>query len=85
MDLAFPALITIVTSLNVAQILISITLVILLVLQAKGSGFGASLGGNSGSVFRTKRGVEKTLFQLTITLVIVFLLISLFSVKAAQN
>lgn len=84
MSYSLPALISIVTSLNIAQILISVTLVILLVLQAKGSGFGAALGGSTGSMFRTKRGVEKTLFQLTVTLVIIFVLISLFSVRAAQ-
>lgn len=84
MTYSLPSLISIVTSLNIAQILISVTLVILLVLQAKGSGFGAALGGSTSSMFRTKRGVEKTLFQLTVTLVIVFILISLFSVRAAQ-
>jgi preprotein translocase subunit SecG len=70
------------TALNIAQILISVLLVALLLLQAKGSGFGAALGGSSGSVFRTRRGVEKTLFQLTIILVVIFLLISLWSVRA---
>ncbi len=72
------------TALNIAQILISVTLVAVLLLQAKGSGFGSALGGSSGSVFRTRRGVEKTLFQLTIILVAVFVLISLFSVRAAR-
>jgi preprotein translocase subunit SecG len=72
------------TALNLAQILISITLVVLLLLQAKGSGFGAALGGSSGSVFRTRRGVEKTLFQLTVFLVAVFVAISLFSVRVAR-
>lgn len=70
------------TALNIAQILISVLLVTLLLLQAKGSGFGAALGGSSGSVFRTRRGVEKTLFQLTIVLAVVFLLISLWSVRS---
>lgn len=72
------------TALNVAQILISVTLVVILLLQAKGSGFGSALGGSSSSVFRTRRGVEKTLFQLSIVLVVVFILISLFSVRAAR-
>ena len=72
------------TALNIAQILISVTLVVILLLQAKGSGFGSSLGGSSGSVFRTRRGVEKTLFQLTIVLIGVFILVSVFSVRVAQ-
>jgi preprotein translocase subunit SecG len=70
------------TALNIAQILISVLLVTLLLLQAKGSGFGAALGGSTGSVFRTRRGVEKTLFQLTVVLAVVFLAISLWSVRS---
>jgi preprotein translocase subunit SecG len=72
-----------VTTLNIAQILISVALSAVLLLQAKGSGFGAGLGGTT-SMFRTRRGIEKTLFQLTIILVVVFLLISLVSVVAAR-
>jgi preprotein translocase subunit SecG len=72
------------TAFNIAQILISAALVLVLVLQAKGSGFGSALGGQTTSVFRTRRGVEKTLFQLTIVLALVFLAISLLSVRAAR-
>ena len=72
------------TAFNIAQILISVVLVAVLVLQAKGSGFGSALGGQTSSVFRTRRGVERTLFNLTIVLVAVFLVISLFSVRAAR-
>ena len=72
------------TAFNIAQILISILLIIVLVLQAKGSGFGSALGGQTTSVFRTRRGVEKTLFNLTIFLIAVFLAISVFSVRVAQ-
>lgn len=72
------------TALNIAQIIISIALVGILILQAKGSGFGASLGGSSGSIFRTRRGVEKTLFQITVVLGAIFILISLLSVRVAR-
>ncbi len=72
------------TAFNIAQILISIVLIVVLTLQAKGSGFGSALGGQTSSVFRTRRGVEKTLFNLTIVLVVVFLTISLLSVRAAR-
>ena len=72
------------TAFNFAQILISIALIVVLVLQAKGSGFGSALGGQTTSVFRTRRGVERTLFQLTVILVVVFLAISLLSVRAAR-
>lgn len=67
--------------LNLGQILVSIVLILVVLLQAKGSGFGAGLGGTTSS-FRTRRGMEKTLFQLTIFLVIIFLAMSAWSVKA---
>lgn len=72
-----------VTTLNIAQIIVSVALSIVLVLQAKGSGFGAGLGGST-SMFRTRRGIEKTLFQLTIVLVVLFVIISALSVLAAR-
>jgi len=70
------------TTLNIAQLLVAIALSTVLLLQAKGSGFGAGLGGSS-SVFRTRRGVEKTLFQLTIVLTIIFVFVSILNVRAA--
>jgi preprotein translocase subunit SecG len=69
------------TALNLAQILISAVLTVIILMQVKGSGFGAALGGQE-SVYRTRRGVERTLFRLTIVLVIVFIGISLLSVTA---
>ena len=68
-------------SLNIAQILISIVLITTILLQAKGSGFGAGLGGTTSS-FRTRRGLEKTLFQATIVLTILFLAMSAWSVRS---
>ena len=67
--------------LNIAQILVAIVLTLVILLQAKGSGIGTALGGGTGGSFRTRRGVEKTLFQLTIFLAIVFLAISAWSVR----
>jgi preprotein translocase subunit SecG len=68
-------------ALNIGQILVSVLLITVVLLQAKGSGFGAGLGGTT-STFRTRRGLEKTLFQATIVLVIIFLAMSAWSVKA---
>lgn len=65
----------------IAQILIGILLTVILLLQAKGSGVGTALGGGSGGSFRTRRGVEKQLFNLTIFLSVVFLLISILAVR----
>ena len=72
--------------LNLAQMLISIILVIVVLLQARGGDIGAAFGGGGGgggSSFRTRRGLEKTLFQLTIVLSMVFLAMSAVSVRYA--
>jgi preprotein translocase subunit SecG len=68
--------------LNLAQIVVSVALILVIILQARGSGFGGALGGSS-TFFRTRRGTEKTLFQLTIVLVVIFILMSAWSVKSS--
>jgi preprotein translocase subunit SecG len=67
--------------LNVIEIIVSLTLILVILLQARGTGFGGALGGSS-TFFRTRRGAEKTLFQLTIVLVVIFVLISAWSVTS---
>ncbi|MFA4845377.1 MAG: preprotein translocase subunit SecG [Patescibacteria group bacterium] len=57
--------------LNIAQIVLAVLLVAGILLQARGTGLGAAFGGG-GNVYRTKRGAEKKLFQLTIVLAILF-------------
>jgi len=68
---------------SIAQIIVSIALTVVILLQAKGSGIGAALGGGTSGSFRTRRGVEKTLFQLTIVLAVVFLIVSAWGVRAS--
>jgi preprotein translocase subunit SecG len=63
------------SSLFVVQIILSVALVTLVLLQTKG-GLGGLLGGDGG-VFRRRRGVEKTLFQVTVGLSVVFFLSAL--------
>lgn len=67
-------------SLQIIQIILSITLVVLVLLQAKGGGLGGIFGGDGG-VYRTRRGLEKTLYQATIALSIVFFVVSLLTVS----
>jgi preprotein translocase subunit SecG len=67
--------------LALAMILISIALIAIILLQVKGEGIG---GLQSGSFVRTRRGVEKTLFQMTIVLVVIFLVVAAVSVVAAR-
>ncbi len=63
----------------VIQIIISILLISVILLQAKGTGLGRAWGGG-GEFYRSKRGVEKILSRITILLAILFLLSSLISV-----
>ncbi len=66
--------------LNLVQIILSIVLTLLVLLQAKGSGFSGAFFSDS-SAYRSRRGVEKTMFNATILLAVLFVLISLVSVK----
>ncbi|HRC62285.1 MAG: preprotein translocase subunit SecG [Dehalococcoidia bacterium] len=68
--------------LSFAQILISSVLIVLVLLQVKGTGFGAALGGQD-STFRTRRGMQRSLHRMTIVLVGIFLLFSAWSVAAS--
>ena len=72
------------TSLNVIQIVVSIALVLAILLQVRGGGLGGIFG-QADTVFRTRRGVERTLFRLTIVLVILFILVSIVSLKVTQG
>jgi preprotein translocase subunit SecG len=68
--------------LALAQILVSSILIVLVLLQVRGTGFGAALGGQDAS-FRTKRGMQRSMHRLTIVMVAVFLSISAWSVAAS--
>lgn len=63
---------------QIAQIIISILLIIVILLQNRGTGLGSAFGG-SGGVYLTKRGLEKKLFIATIILAILFFSVSLAS------
>jgi len=69
--------------LNLIQIVISVALIVLILIQTKGSGLGSLFGGSDSSVYTTRRGVEKTLFNLTIVLAVTFFIVSLINVIAA--
>jgi len=68
------------TYFNVAQIIVSVVLIAVLLLQVRGGGLGGIFG-QPDSTFRTRRGIEKTLFQFTIALVVVFVILSVLSLK----
>ena len=64
----------------VGQVLISIALMAAILLQSRGAGLGATFGGDS-SVYRSRRGIEKRLFQFTIVLTVLFVIFSIASFK----
>lgn len=65
--------------LNIIQIIVSLALIGVVLMQAKGGGLSSIFGGE-GSVYRTRRGLEKTLYNFTIALAILFGIVSLLSV-----
>jgi len=64
---------------NVVQLLVSILLVVVILAQVKEGGGG--LFGSASSTIRTRRGLEKTLFQFTVFLAVAFVVISIVSVR----
>ena len=58
--------------LDIAMIITSIALIVSVILQSKGAGLGGLTGSDTGSIFTARRGVERTLFQITIVLSILF-------------
>ena len=64
--------------LNVVQIILSVAVVILVILQSKGGSLDRMFGGEGG-VYTTRRGFEKTLYNITIGLVVAFFVFSLLS------
>ncbi len=66
--------------LNIAQIVLSVALIMAIMLQVKGGGLGGIFG-QADSVYRTRRGIEKTLFQLTVVLAVIFVIISIVALR----
>jgi preprotein translocase subunit SecG len=66
--------------LDIGLIITSIALVTSVVLQSKGAGLGGLAGGDTGGVFSARRGIEKTLFRVTIILSVVFFALAIATV-----
>lgn len=62
--------------LYVALIITSIALIASVILQSKGAGLGGLTGGDTGGIFTARRGIEKTLFRVTIVLGVVFFMLA---------
>ena len=61
--------------LDIALIITSIALILSVILQSKGTGLGGLPGADTGSVFTARRGIEKTLFYITIGLSALFFIL----------
>ena len=69
------------TAASYGVMIVAILLVVTILLQVKGG--GAGLFGGGGTTFRTRRGVEKTLFQLTIALAVVFVVLAIINLEVS--
>ncbi|HUS03924.1 MAG TPA: preprotein translocase subunit SecG [Dehalococcoidia bacterium] len=67
----------------IAQILVSVALITTILFQLHGGGLGGIFG-QPDSVYRTRRGLEKTLLKLTITLAVIFVILAVLMVASTQ-
>lgn len=72
------------TYFNIALIIISVTLIVSIILQNKGVGLGGLTGNDTGGVFSARRGIEKTLFWITIALSIIFVVLTLVTIIVSK-
>jgi preprotein translocase subunit SecG len=68
------------TYLSISQIVLAVALILIVLFQVKGGGLGGIFG-QADTVYRTKRGLEKTMFQLTIVLAVLFIIIAIISLR----
>jgi len=64
-------------AIRIIQIVLAIVVIFFILLQVRGAGLGSAFGSSSGSVFKTRRGVERLIFNITIVFVILFAAVSL--------
>lgn len=68
--------------LQISQILIALAVGTAILLQARGTGLSSTFGGES-TAYRSRRGLERTLFRLTVVLIVVFVIVSLVGARAS--
>ncbi|HVG96370.1 MAG TPA: preprotein translocase subunit SecG [Chloroflexota bacterium] len=67
----------------IVQIVLAITLITVILLQVKSASLGSAFGGSDASIYTSRRGIDRVLFQFTIALSIVFLITSLIVLMVA--
>ena len=70
------------TAIHIAQIVSAVVVIIMVLTQSRGAGLGNIFGGDNSSIYHTRRGIERTLFNFTIGSIVVFLIISIISTLA---
>ena len=68
---------------DISLIVVSVALIASVILQSKGAGLGGLTGADTGGIFTARRGVEKTLFYVTIALSVLFFVLAVISVKVS--
>ena len=66
---------------DISLVVVSVALIASVILQSKGAGLGGLTGADTGGIFTARRGVEKTLFYVTIVLGALFFILAILSVK----
>ncbi len=61
------------------MIIVSVVLILVVLLQTKGSSFSGAFGGDTSGIYKTRRGIEKTLFQFTIGIAVLFVALAVVS------
>jgi len=70
------------TYLTIAQIIVAIALIATVLFQVRGGGLGGIFG-QPDTVYRTRRGIERTLMWLTIILAVLFIIFAIWTVRLA--
>ncbi len=68
--------------LNMAQIIVAAGLIVIVILQARSSSAGSMFGGGDSPVYHTRRGIERTLFNATVVLAIMFFILAILNVMS---
>ena len=72
-------------ALRIVGIIFSVAVILFVLLQTRSAGLGSAFGGSSaGSVFKTRRGIERLIFNMTIVFIVLFALFALLSAVAAR-
>jgi preprotein translocase subunit SecG len=81
---AFNLEVVLITYFQIALIITSLALIVSIVLQNKGVGLGGLTGQDAGGVFSARRGIEKTLFLITTSLAIIFVILVMLTIALAK-